>query len=72
MNDSPRRFRSAQADRMGFAWDEDEWPDMTLHEALRIVADSDNASREGKITNEDTGTILYARNLIAAHKRPPS
>ncbi|MEJ0047061.1 MAG: hypothetical protein WDN04_13800 [Rhodospirillales bacterium] len=67
-----RRLRSALADRMGFAWEPEELPDMTLDEARKIAGDADRAAEEGRLTNEDTVTILYARNLLTSAGRQRS
>lgn len=67
-----RAVRPAVADRMGFAWEPDELVDMDLDDAREILSKEDAARAEGQIGNEDTATLLYARQLLAAAKRPPS
>ena len=60
-----RRVRSAQADRMGFAWEADELPDMTVAEAREILRKDQEAREDGTIGNEDSGTLAHARLLVA-------
>ena len=60
-----RRVRSAMADRMGFAWEADELPDMTVAEAREILRKDQEAREDGTIGNEDSGTLAHARLLVA-------
>lgn len=60
-----RRVRSAQADRMGFAWEADELPDMTVAEARDILRKDQEAREDGTIGNEDSSTLAHARLLLA-------
>lgn len=68
MSTSQRKFRTAQADRMGFAWEAHELPDMTIEDARRIIAEDDLARSHSTIGNEDTITMEYARALIARYE----
>ncbi|MBP7483368.1 MAG: hypothetical protein KA788_12595 [Lacunisphaera sp.] len=64
----PKRVRTALADRMGFAWEPEELPDMTVEEAREILRLNAEALADGTIGNEDTGTLAYARLLVAEAK----
>lgn len=72
MTPKRRTVRTAQADRMGFAWEPEEWVDMDLDDAREIVRLEEEASAEGQIGNEDSRTVIYARQLLAAASRPVS
>ena len=62
----PRTVRTAQADRMGFAWEQDELVDMTPADAMEILRLEDAARAAGyPCGNEDTRTLEYARDLLA-------
>ena len=60
-----RRVRTAQADRLGWAWERDELPDMTAAEAREILRLDDEARAEGQIGNESGFTLDHARLLVA-------
>lgn len=65
MSDARERVRSALADRMGFAWEPDELPDMTVEEARQILVKEQEANEFGKIGNEDSGTLDHTKLLVA-------
>lgn len=67
-----RTVRTAMADRMGFAWEPEEYVDMTVDDAREIIRKDEEARAEGQIGNEDARTIIYARQLIDAAARPAS
>jgi hypothetical protein len=60
-----KRLRSALADRMGFAWEPEELPDMTVAEAREILRKDQEDREDGTIGNEDSGTLAHARLLVA-------
>ncbi|MBX9594908.1 MAG: hypothetical protein K2X46_11115 [Roseomonas sp.] len=60
-----QRVRSALADRMGFAWERDELPDMTVAEARAVLQELQHSRDGGGIGNEDTATYEHARRLVA-------
>lgn len=60
-----RRVRSAMADRMGFAWEANELPDMTVAEAREILRKDQEARQGGTIGNEDSSTLAHARLLVS-------
>lgn len=61
------RVRTTEVDRMGFAWEENELPGMTLDEAVKLVEDHDTRRAQGQMGNEYDTTIDYARKLIVQH-----
>lgn len=63
-----KRVRSAQSDRMGFAWEPEELPDMTVEEARAILAELDDSRAMGSIGNEYQATYDYARLLLSEAK----
>lgn len=69
-NTTPRkRKRSALSDRMGFAWEPEELPDMTVQEAREMLDKRDFEIEMGLgIGNEDTATYEHARLLVAEAK----
>jgi hypothetical protein len=70
-DDPPRRkrVRSALADRMGFAWEPEELPDMTVEEAREMLDRRDFEREMGLgIGNEDSATYAHAEMLVAEAK----
>ncbi len=60
------RKRSALSDRMGFAWEPEELPGMTVDEAREMLAARDFEREMGVgIGNEDSATYAYAELLVA-------
>lgn len=64
-----KRKRTALADRMGFAWEADELPDMTVEEAREMIEKRDFEREMGiGIGNEDSATYAHAELLVAEAK----
>lgn len=64
--------RSAQAERMGFAWEQEELPSMTAAQAQDILRREADARANGTIGNEDAATLTHARALVASNDAPKS
>lgn len=64
-----KRIRTALADRMGFAWEPEELPDMTVAEAREMLEQRDFEREMGiGIGNEDSATYAHAELLVAEAK----